>query len=62
MADLIAHYRQHPLNEATGSILVKPVGAAVPAVNGTDDCYVIMEKPGEGRREGGREGGRGGEM
>ena len=47
MGNLISHYTQHALNEATGTKLVTPVGATPPPQNGTEDCYVVMEKPGQ---------------
>ena len=46
MQDLLSYYTQHALNEATGTRLVTPVGGQPPAVNGSEDCYVVMEKPG----------------
>ena len=47
MSDLINHYKQQPLNGQTGTKLVTPVGAHSPTENGSDDCYVVMEKPGQ---------------
>lgn len=48
ISDLISHYHHYPLNDATGSKLVKPVGAPepqrTPAENGE---YVEMVKPGQ---------------
>ena len=61
MANLIAHYRQYPLNEATGSILVKPVEVtdsilvksvetAVQVLNRTE-THGTIKRAGEGRRK-----------
>jgi hypothetical protein len=47
MQDLISYYSKNNLNEATGTRLVTPVGGQPPpSQNGSDDCYVVMEKPG----------------
>ncbi|CAI8056032.1 hypothetical protein GBAR_LOCUS30528 [Geodia barretti] len=44
MQDLISYYSKNNLNEATGTRLVTPVGGQPPTQNGSDDCYVVMEK------------------
>ena len=46
MQDLISYYSKNNLNDATGTRLITPVGGQPPTQNGSDDCYVVMEKHG----------------
>ena len=50
LADLVSHYKQHVLNEESGSKLVQPIGGSeepklVQPARGSEDPYVVMVKP-----------------